>query len=545
MRQVLPIFAIWFALSGVLATALPVRAAANAPSLKWQRGGCFASWCQTGWYGSPAVADLDGDGAAEVVWGSYDVVAVNGENGTLQWRASGANRVWGGVGVADIDSDGTLEVVAGRGGDALTVYGASGALKWSASPFGGGELRSMALFDLDGDGSTEVVVGRASGGGDRQLSVYSAQGALRHGFPAPRTGDPGYGWGMYNQNVAIADLNGDGKAELIGPTDTHYITALDLDGNQLPVHARYGAGKIWRQVGVHVSDAVDLRGYAVCGAEHRPNWANSAPSIADLDGDGTLEIVAVGNVYNCAANPYASLYEMPFVFKLDRSRWAGSGHDWLGIPSPEPGAGPKSEDYNEIESNQPNPVLADLDGDGEREILFPSYDGRMHAIWLDKTEHGNWPYSLTVGGQFRFASEPVVADLDSDGSAEVIFTTWTRKSSNTGGQLVILDAHGTLLHAVNLPRSSGTSDGALGAPTLGNIDSDAELEIVVGTINTGLVAYDLPGSANARVLWGTGRGSYLRNGLAPAACKVAAVLPGTPPTGPHFIYLPLAARPCR
>ena len=44
-------------------TAVPVAAAVQAPVLKWQRGGCFGSWCQTGWYSSPAVADLDGTGS--------------------------------------------------------------------------------------------------------------------------------------------------------------------------------------------------------------------------------------------------------------------------------------------------------------------------------------------------------------------------------------------------------------------------------------------------------------------------------------------------
>lgn len=54
------------------------------------------------------------------------------------------------------------------------------------------------------------------------------------------------------------------------------------------------------------------------------------------------------------------------------------------------------------------------------------------------------------------------------------------------------------------------------------------MELVIGTSHSGAVAYDLPGSANARVLWGTGRGSFLRAGVAPAepAALVATVAPG-------------------
>ena len=55
-------------------------------------------------------------------------------------------------------------------------------------------------------------------------------------------------------------------------------------------------------------------------------------------------------------------------------------------------------------------------------------------------------------------------------------------------------------------------NGALAAPTLADIDTDADLEVVLNTAHSGFVAYDLPGTANAKILWGTGRGSYQRNG---------------------------------
>src|SRR5690349_23176733 len=92
------------------------------PIPKWQGKGCFASWCQTGWYASPAVADLDGDGQAEVIWGSYDLVVLRGSDGALRARAVSANRVWPGVVVADLDGDGTPEIVVGRNSDQVTVY---------------------------------------------------------------------------------------------------------------------------------------------------------------------------------------------------------------------------------------------------------------------------------------------------------------------------------------------------------------------------------------------------------------------------------------
>src|SRR5690606_9949692 len=76
--------------------AIPLSAI-DAPVLKWAYGGCFTSWCQTGWYASPAVADLDTDGNPEVIWGSYDLVALNGADGSLKWRAENGSRVWPGV----------------------------------------------------------------------------------------------------------------------------------------------------------------------------------------------------------------------------------------------------------------------------------------------------------------------------------------------------------------------------------------------------------------------------------------------------------------
>jgi FG-GAP-like repeat len=497
------------------------QAQIGAPILQWAYGGCGASSCQTGWYSGPAVADIDGDNAMDIVWGSYDVVALNSTNGSVKWRGTNAQRVWPAIAVADfVSSSAGLESVVGRGGDQLTMYSGAGSILWSVNPFGGGEIRSLAAADIDGNGDLEIIVGRASSGGDRQVSVYEHDGTLRPGWPARRAGEPGFGAGMYNENIAVGDLDGDGQAEIYAPTDTHYITALHPNGNQLSASTIYGlsagVAKTWAQVGVHVDQAADLRGFANCGTEHRPNFANAAPAIADMDGNGSKELIVPGDVYDCSiGDPAGDLYYLPWILKRDRTRWSAGSFDWTTIPL----AGLSSAatiqgQFATIEDAVVNAVPADLDGDGQKEILFASYDGKVHAWWLDKTEKHSWPY-VVPGSGFRFAAEPIVVDLDGDGRSEVIFTTWPQKGGNAVGKLIILSYQGVLLQSVDLPAPrSGNWNGGLAAPTLAQLDGDPNMELVIDTSQSGVVVYEIPGSANARIKWGTARGSMLRNGQA-------------------------------
>ena len=523
MKKILFLFLILVLISTNISAQAAPAAAIQAPVLKWQKGGCYSSWCQTGWYSSPAVADLDKNGSMEVIAGAYSFFILNGADGSLKVPAIDppGDRIWPDIVLADLEKDGSVEIVTAHGQGYLNVFSAAGVLLWSRQPTPGYELRSLGVYDLDANGDLEILV--ASTISNNQWYVYEHNGDVHPShWPqhSPDSDTNGYAAGCYNQNLAAADLTEDGLAEIIGPNDTHYIAAFQADGSQLRASSIYGLNpdgsqKFWSRVGVHVSHTVDLRGYANCGSEHRPNFANSAPTIGDLNGDGALEVVVVGNVYNCV-DPYTDLYEMPFIFEADRTRWAAGIYDWTVLPTPDATAAPLSEDWELVESNLPNPVLADLDGDGNKEIIYASYDGRLHAYWLDKTEHGNFPYSVysPSDGYITFASEPAVADLDNNGQAEIILTTWVQKATNQTGKLLILSSQGTLLQSVNLPSAFGGDDwnGAMAAPTLANIDADADLEVVINSAHSGVLAYDLPGTANARILWGTGRGNYLRSG---------------------------------
>ena len=507
----------------------PVGAAVEKPVLKWQHGGCYSSWCETGWYSSPAVADLNNDGDIEVIAGTYSISILNGADGSLIRRIDpDGGRIWPGIVLADLDNDGDLEMVTSHGGGYLHVFDQNGDPVWSRKPTSS-ELRGLSVADLDGDGTLEIVVNAAIGS-KTNTWVYEHDGTLRRGWPQLED-DSGYAWGVYNDNAAIADLDADGRAEIIVPSDVHYICAYRPDAMPVPANAIY-KGEVWGEVGVWESLDIELRGWGECDdsdlreERYRTNFAHGAAAIGDLDGDGVLEVAVTGNTYDCGESPYLSRYTGVYLFNADRSRFQAGTIDWENVPVDT--GEPLSEDYSEIENCQPNPVLADLDGDGEKEILFASYDGRVHAFWLDKTEHGHWPYAVNraTEGILRFASEPVVADLDNDGRSEVIFSTWTQKGSYQTGQLHILDFLGNRIHAVDLPAAFGSSDwnGGLAAPTLANIDGDADLEVVVNTVHSGVVAYDLPGTSQATVQWATGRGNYYRNGMAAAAISSAADL---------------------
>lgn len=496
----------------------------SAPVLMWAYGGCYSSWCETGWYSSPAAADINGDGKNEIIASAYSLWALDGETGTLIWRAGNTTqRTWPGVVVADIDNDAQQEIVIAQSGALVSVYRLNGTLKWQKSiDSGKGEFRGLLVSDLDGNSSTkEIVVTRAYGSA-RNTWVLDSSGNIRSGWPQlpADDGNPnGYAWGVYNANAAAGDINADGKLEVVVPSDVHYINVYKPDGAPFAVNSSVYPGKSWwGQVGVWESLVPEKRGWGSCDGtrteSYRSNFADGPAVIADVNGDGQREIVVTGNMVDCHKGYPPSQYMAVFIFNPDRTRFNSGGFDWSTAPL-DTGT-PLSEDYNVIESVQPAPVVADLDGDGIQEILYASYDGRVHAFWLDKTEHGSWPFSVyrPSEGFYRFASEPLVADLNNDGKAEVIFSSWTQHGSNQYGKLHILTWDGEPLFEVNLPAPRSASinwNGGLAAPTLANIDNDPDLELIINTANSGVVVYKLPGTVSARVLWGTGRGSFLRD----------------------------------
>lgn len=212
-----------------------------------------------------AFRDLDGDGAAELLWIDPAGVGVRflGADGRFSERDDlrlpwpGDDLAWD---VGDVDGDGAEEVLLLEAGRTLRAFGvappAEGAERAFAPPRtvledAGGRLprgRRHVTFarDVDGDGRLDLVV---PGSGSYRIFLAGAEGfaaPIEVGFEAEisySTGDPERVDGELGMELSIPwfsleDVDGDGRTDLVSETDD--AVAFHLASPELP------AAPTWR-----------------------------------------------------------------------------------------------------------------------------------------------------------------------------------------------------------------------------------------------------------------------------------------------------------
>jgi hypothetical protein len=473
---------------------------------------------QEAWSASPAVVDLDGDGTPEIIAPRHELLLVwhagPGGGGDEVWRASLPGRIWSSPVVVDLvpGRPGLEVAVASR--EQIAAFDAGGAMLPGFPVSWQDELRTLAAGDVDGDGALELVAVTTSpleANGQRDIViVVEADGQIASGFPPNTTGAAGcddacYVTGGYDQNLAIGDVDGDHRADIFATQDNAYLSLHDGTGRAFDAAPIFDGRSKFSGIRWMVTYRLAQQGYADDeDVDEQAHFTNSAPVIADLDGDGTGELIVLGSIQNAAQTDRERGVGL-FVANRNGTRPAG----WTQPPRFPNYRGGLWDGTDNIVGITNQVSVAELDpGRPGPELVFAGFDGEIHAV--DASGMTMWSHPYT-GSDTTWTGGIVIADLSGDGVPELVLATY----GPDGGDLIVFDAAGNELHRLPLG-----GRGAMPVPTIADADADGDLDIVV-SLKDGedrvrqVLIYEVSGSSTNCVLWPTGRGSYRRDGWLP------------------------------
>jgi hypothetical protein len=231
----------------------------------------------------------------------------------------------------------------------------------------------VALADLNADGRLDVAA-----------SAWNGNHIAWFANPDPAANKPEWTKHMIDDNIAetrtvrLADFNGDGKSDVLATARLANLTAWYERTDQGP----------WRR---HEIDAKS------------PQPVHGQPT--DLDGDGDVDVVmALGML---AKEGQADTNQVVWYENVGRP---GKGSAWkkhvVGTLTFAFEAG-----------------AADLDGDGDSDIVATAWGGTGHVVWFENTGDASTGWRRHVlKEKWSRANQVIVADLDGDRLLDIIAT---------------------------------------------------------------------------------------------------------------------------
>jgi hypothetical protein len=261
-----------------------------------------------------ALVDVDGDGKVDVLAATSKGIEVAYGNGDGRFSASSvlADGAVSSVSIGDINGDGTSDIAAvSNTGDIHSLIG-SGARMFSSSAIvtGIASAQASAVGDVNGDGYSDIAIIDTNG------DLYSFLGAANGTLSGQKLmGNVGGGVGSYE--LAVGEFNGDGLLDyavtgstsskvIFGQTDrtvsetksfalatgASNVTVADLNGDgRADIAARIDSSKVAIYSGSGDGDF----------SSSSASFTGSALGVADLNGDGAADLVGRSGSYYASA----------------------------------------------------------------------------------------------------------------------------------------------------------------------------------------------------------------------------------------------------
>jgi outer membrane protein assembly factor BamB len=343
---------------------------------------------------------------------------------TIKWWFETKDASAGQTSAGDIDSDGKLELVFGcyRNDSCIYVLNSEdGSLLWkyNTGRIGAEGCNDVAtlVYDIDGDGVDDVIV--PSSCNPTTYCFDGKTGNIKWETPTRGSDSP----------PSIADINGDGKLEILHGEFGGYVICLNAEDGK----------KKWEI-------PVDLN-----------SWIQTAPTIVDLNNDGQLDFVVA--TWNAKEGDTNKVYA--YNGKTHEKLWEFPVNDVI---------------YH-------GTSVTDLDFDGKPELLIGDYSGEMFVI---NGEDGSLDWSYKFPEYFYIGGPVSIADLDSDGFCEIVFSGWYK--------MLALRSDGTKFWEYEIPEYSSSFRGS----ALSDVDNDGKPDVIFGTDKGHVIA--LKGTSGSQ-LW--------------------------------------------
>lgn len=454
---------------------------------------------------SVAIADVNGDGTPDLI------VANNTDNslsvllnttapgsmttsfGTSQTFATGMRPA--SVVASDVNGDGKPDLVVANYNDQsisvlinTTAPGASTPTFASQQSFRTGtDPNSVAIADVNGDGKPDIVVANQF---DNTVSVLLNTTAPGSNVPAFSTAQI-FASQLSPSIIAVADLNGDGKPEILVTNDRSGSFSVLLNTSVGPaVSLNFSAHQDFALPNGSDSSSVasaDINGDGKPDLVTANDFLNSVSVLLNTTSPGADQLVfapaqsfTMGQVLDTVAIADINGDGRPDLIVTDRTNSV-----WVAINTTAPGAATASFATPVAFATGAGPTavaVADIDGDGKPDLIVAnpttSGEGNTLSILFNTTTPGSTTptflaqQTVVAGTAGRIA----VADMNADGRPDLIVTN---AQSNTVSVLLNTTVLGSGLASFEALQSFAT--GPVAVPVaIGDINSDGKPDIVVG-----------------------------------------------------------------